>query len=80
VIYFISSSSLWIYLWHWVFLYGIHIVPYSSRISPFVQYIAVLSCSILLTFVQKEIISELIDSPLIREGRYARMLSLVFLK
>jgi peptidoglycan/LPS O-acetylase OafA/YrhL len=81
VIYFVSSSSLWIYLWHFFFLkYSIFIVPYSLRNSSFVQYIAVLSLSIMLTFFQKIIITKLIDSPRVKEGRCARMLSLVFLK
>lgn len=80
VIYFISSSSLWIYFWHWFFMRYAHIaIPYTLRKSSFVQYLAVLSFSMIATFLQRKTITE-VNNNLQVKGRFGRMVSLNFLK
>ena len=57
LIIFISKSSLWIYLWHILFLY---IFKYSNlNLSWIVKYIIIVICSMAVVYVQNKIINKL---------------------
>jgi hypothetical protein len=69
LIVFMSSSLLWIYLWHWFFLgYAVRIsqfvplVPTGLLQSPLVQFLLILSLSVGLTLIQKVIIRNFISA------------------
>ena len=80
VIYFISSSSLWIYLWSFFAgTYLIQITPSFLQDIAVLHYITVLLISILITYIQKNVISKIIESEF-TSARSGKLLSLIFLK
>ena len=60
VINFISSSSLWIYLWHILILYIVKSIIINDELW-FLQYIAIICISILITWIQNLIIKFLMQ-------------------
>lgn len=79
---FISSSVLWIYLWHIFILQLLHWSPsiYSSFFENFfIEFTILLVSSIIITYLQKLLITKLILS-IKPVPRYASCLSTVFLK
>ena len=85
IIIFLSSSSLWIYLWHWFFLrYSISIAQNWFLLPPeiinncVINYLLVVILSILITFLQKISINYVINR--IPMGkRTEKFLSITFL-
>lgn len=59
VITFISQSSLWIYLWHILFLYAVKLFITNDRLW-IVQYVAIVLLSVFVTFIQNAIIARIL--------------------
>ena len=57
---FISSSSLWIYLWHILVLYVVKSIIVNDKLW-ILQYLAVLIISIIIAYIQNIVIKFLID-------------------
>ena len=79
---FISSSSLWIYLWHIFFIYYwnvfvYHFIPAAGNFT--ITFLAVIVLSISTAYVQKRIVSKLILETRIGQ-RYAGALTTQFIK
>jgi len=80
---FISSSSLWIYLWHIFFVYYwqklivTHLPNFSNRFV--IDFFVVLICSISVTYLQKKLISQLINNTKFGQNN-AEYLNILFLK
>lgn len=58
---FISSSSLWIYLWHILVLYAVKIVIPNDNYW-YLQYILIIIVSIFITWIQNNIVKRLMKS------------------
>jgi peptidoglycan/LPS O-acetylase OafA/YrhL len=84
LILFLSSSSLWIYLWHWFILYYSLSIErklfYSASLSrhSFVTFSIVVIASIVLTFLQKKVVIWILQKIPMKE-RTGKMLSIIFL-
>ncbi len=79
---FISSSSLWIYLWHIFFIYYwnvfiYHFIPAAGNFV--ITFIAVLLLSMTTTYIQKRIVTKLILETQVGK-RYAGALTMQFIK
>ncbi|BAY20699.1 hypothetical protein NIES2100_04420 [Calothrix sp. NIES-2100] len=83
VIIFISSSSLWIYLWHiffvyyWQNLFAEHLPKFINRLN--IDFLIVALGAITITYLQKKFISSLIMNNRFGKNHYD-VLSMLFLK
>jgi peptidoglycan/LPS O-acetylase OafA/YrhL len=81
IIIFISSSSLWIYLWHIVFLrYGrniLQLLPFNTQFIP--RFWVVFILSVIATYIQKQLVTLIIEKTKIGQ-KYSQTLTILFLQ
>jgi peptidoglycan/LPS O-acetylase OafA/YrhL len=81
IIIFISSSSLWIYLWHIAFLsYGrniLQLLPFNTQFIP--RFWVIFMLSVIATYIHKQLITLIIQKTQIGQ-KYSQTLTILFLQ